>query len=193
MTAQIPQKVIEAGLEEWFSSLSEMDRVKVGKYADKTDSSSGFMFLLTLVRAALADENYRLALSVCTSTSGMSFDIYQRFLINEEFIEALTGREMYEDAKNVCGINLQMFDSVRDRILEENGGRYPDRLCFRNRYIDIIVGVESQYDEGYRMLDKYHEMGLLDDADLEYRRNSLKIHRLQRSFDGVYTYRPKNQ
>lgn len=193
MTVQAPQKVIEAGLEEWFSSLSEMDRVKVGKYIDKTDSSSGFTLLLTLVRAAIADENYRLGLSVCTSTSAMPFDAYQRFLLNEEFIEVLAGREMYEDAKNVCNINLQMFDSVRDRILAENGGFYPDRLAFRNRYIDIIVGVESQYDEGYRMLDRYHEMGLLSDEDHEYRKNSLKIHRLQRTFDGVYTYRIKDR
>ena len=43
------------------------------------------------------------------------------------------------------------------------------------------------------MLDKYHEMGLLNDEDLEYRRNSLKVHRLQRTFDGVYTYRPKGE
>ncbi len=193
MAAQIPEKVAQAGLEDWYSSLSDMDRIKINKYIDKADASSGFMFILTLVRAAIADENYRFGLSLCVSTSQMPFGAYERFLINEEFIEVLIGREMYDDAKNVCNINLQLFDRVKDRILAENGGKYPNRLCFRNRYLDIIVGVEAQYEEGYRMLDKYHEMGLIDDEDLEYRKNSLQVHRLQRTFDGVYTYRPKGE
>lgn len=193
MSAQIPEKVAQAGLEDWYSSLSDMDRIKINKYIDKTDASSGFQFILTLVRAAIADENYRFGLSLCVSTSQMPFDAYERFLINEEFIDVLIGREMYDDAKNVCNINLQLFDRVKDRILADNGGKYPNRLCFRNRYLDIIVGVEAQYEEGYKMLDKYHEMGLLDDEDLAFRKNSLKVHRLQRTFDGVYTYRPKDE
>ena len=193
MSAQIPDKVVKVGLEDWYSSLSDMDRIKISRYVDKADDSSPFSLILSLVRLAIADENYRFGLTLCVSTSQMPFDVYQRFLINEEFIDVLIGREMYDDAKNVCNINLQLFDKVKDRILADNGGTYPSRLAFRNRYLDIIVGVEAQYEEGYRMLDKYHEMGLLNDEDLEYRRNSLKVHRLQRTFDGVYTYRPKGE
>ena len=191
--AQIPEKISQAGLEDWYGTLSEMDRNKIGRYIAQADASSGFTLLLTLIRAAVADENYRFGLSLCVSTSQMPFDAYQRFLINEEFIDVLIGREMYEDAKNVCNINLKLFEQVKDRILEDNGGTYPSRLSFRNRYLDIIVGVEAQYEEGYRMLDLYHDMGLISDEDLAYRKNSLKIHRLQRSFDGVYTYRPKGE
>ena len=193
MSAQIPDKVVKVGLEDWYSSLSDMDRIKISRYVDKADDSSPFSLILSLVRLAIADENYRFGLTLCVSTSQMPFDVYQRFLINEEFIDVLIGREMYDDAKNVCNINLQLFDKVKDRILADNGDTYPSRLAFRNRYLDIIVGVEAQYEEGYRMLDKYHEMGLLNDEDLEYRRNSLKVHRLQRTFDGVYTYRPKGE
>lgn len=193
MAAQIPEKVSQAGLSDWFNSLSEMDRIKINKYIDKAEGTDGFSIIISLVRAAIADENYRFGLSLCVSTSQMPFDVYQRFLINEEFIDVLIGREMYEDAKNVCKINLQLFDQVKDRILAENGGKYPARLSFRNRYIDIVVGIESQYEEGYRILDMYHEMGLIDDEDLAYRKNSLRIHRLQRTFDGVYSYRPKDE
>ena len=53
--------------------------------------------------------------------------------------------------------------------------------------------MESQYEKAYEMLDRYHEMGLIDDDDLQYRRNSLKVHRMQRAFDGIYTYRPKGE
>ena len=55
----------------------------------------------------------------------------------------------------------------------------------------MIVGVEYQYDLAFEMLEKYNKMGLLSDEDLEYRRNGIKTHRLQRTFDGVYTYRNK--
>ena len=191
MTTEIPVKVEEAGLIDWYQTLSDLDRVKLRKYIDKVDPSSQFTFFLSLIRAVVADENYRFGVSLCIATSPMEFDAYQRFLINEEFIEALVGREMYEDAKNVCNINLQIFEMVRDRILSDNGGKFPEKLAFRNRYIDVIVGVEFQYDLAFEMLEKYNSMGLLSDEDLEYRRNGIKTHRLQRTFDGVYTYRNK--
>lgn len=191
MTSDIPVKVQEVGLEDWYGSLNDMDRVKLKRYIDKADSSSVFAFFLSLIRASVADENYRFGLTLCVATSTIPFDMYQRFLINEEFIEVLIGREMYNDAKNVCNINLEMFPEVRDSILKDNGGKLPDRLAFRNRYIDIIVGVEYSYDEAFEMLKKYNSMGILSDEDLEYRTNSIRTHRLQRSFDGVYTYRKK--
>ena len=191
MTSEIPVKVEEAGLVEWYQTLSDLDRVKLRKYIDKVDSTSQFSFFISLIRAAVSDENYRFGVSLCIATSPMAFDAYERFQINEEFIEALVGREMYEDAKNVCNINLQLFESVRDFIVQDNGGKLPEKLAFRNRYIDVIVGVEYQYDLAFEMLEKYNKMGLLSDEDLEYRRNGIKTHRLQRTFDGVYTYRNK--
>ena len=192
MTSEIPVKVEEAGLVEWYQTLSDLDRVKLRKYIDKVDSASKFAFFISLIRAALADENYRFGVSLCIATSPMAFNAYERFLINEEFIEALVGREMYEDAKNVCNINLQLFETVRDVLAQDNGGNIPERLVFRNRFIDIIVGVEYQYDLAFEMLDKYNKMGILSDEDLEYRRNGIKTHRLQRTFDGVYSYRKKD-
>lgn len=191
MTENVPSKVIEAGVENWFSTLSDMDRVKLNRYLDKADSSSTFSFFMSLIKAVIADENYRFGITLCVATNNYEFDAYQRFLINEEFIEVLFNRELYEDVKNVCEINFKIFPMIKDIILEENGGKYPNRLNFRNKYIDVIVGIDAQYERGYEMLDTYCEMGILDKEDLEFRRNSLKVHRLQRTFDGVYTYRPK--
>lgn len=191
MTEETPNKVVQANLADWYHGLSDTDRVKLGRYIDSVDPSSQFTFFLSLIRATVADENYRFGLSLCISTSPMPFTNYERFLINEEFIDVLIGRSMYDDAKNVCDINLRLFDTVRDDILSDNGGVFPDRLAFRNRYIDIIVGVEYQYDLAFQMLDRYNEMGILSDEDLVFRKNSIRTHRLQRTFDGVYTYREK--
>ena len=191
--ADVPQKVAEAGVQDWYAGLSDMDRVKLNRYLDKADASSVFDFFMSLIKAAEADENYRFGVTLCIATSSLPFDAYQRFLVNEEFIDVLTERSLYDDAKNVCEINLSLFPQIRSDLERDNGGRLPERLAFRNRYIDIIVGVESQYEKAYEMLDRYHEMGLIDDDDLQYRRNSLKVHRMQRAFDGIYTYRPKGE
>lgn len=188
-----PQKVVEAGMQDWYASLSDTDRVKLNRYLDCADAKTQYDFFMSLIKAAEADENYRFGVTLCVATSNLPLDIYQRFLINEEFIDILTERGLYDDAKNVCDINLSIFPQVREMLERDNGGSLPKRLCFRNRYIDIIVGVESQYEKAYEMLDRYHEMGLIDDEDLEYRRNSLKVHRMQRAFDGIYTYRPKDE
>ncbi len=187
----VPSIIEAVGLVDWYSSLSDMDKVKVGRYAGSVNGDTAYDVMLSMIRAAIVDENYKFAITLCVGTNNLPLNSYQRFVINEEFIEALTGKEFYEDAKNVCDINLALYPTVKDILIAENGGTLPSKLNFRNRYIDIIVGVEYQYDKANEMLDKYLEMGLIDADDLEYRKNSLRVHRLQRSFDGVYTYRPK--
>ena len=38
MTSDIPVKLQEVGLEDWYGSLNDMDRVKLKKYIDKADT-----------------------------------------------------------------------------------------------------------------------------------------------------------
>ena len=191
--AEIPSKIVKVGLSDWYGKLSDTDKVKMNRYLDKSDDTSAYTFLLSMIRLASADENYKFGLTLCLATNDLTLNAYERFLVNEEFIDVLIGREMYEDAKNVCDINLSIYPIVKDFVLADNGGVVPEKLNFRNRYIDIIVGVECQYDKAFEMLDKYCEMGLISKEDLGYRKNSLLTHRLQRTFDGIYTYRPKGE
>ena len=48
MSAQIPGKVVKVGLEDWYSSLSDMDRIKISRYVDKANDSSAFSLILSL-------------------------------------------------------------------------------------------------------------------------------------------------
>ena len=97
--ADVPQKVAEAGVQDWYAGLSDTDRVKLNRYLDKADASSVFDFFMSLIKAAEADENYRFGVTLCIATSSLPFDAYQRFLVNEEFIDVLTERSLY--AKSV--------------------------------------------------------------------------------------------
>ena len=190
---EIPSKIVKLDLTDWYGKLSDTDKVKMNRYLDKADDSSAFAFFLSMIKAASADENYKFGLMLCIATNDLTLNAYERFQINEEFIDVLIGRKMYDDAKNVCDINLTIYPIVKDMVLAANGGVVPEKLNFRNRYIDLIVGIECQYDKAYEMLDKYCEMGLISEEDLAYRKNSLMTHRLQRTFDGIFTYRPKGE
>ena len=53
-----------------------------------------------------------------------------------------------------------------------------------------MVGVDGDYDGAFAVLDRYNAMGLIDDEELAYRKQSLKIHRMQKSFDNLFNYRP---
>lgn len=189
-----PAAIKGLGLEAWYSSLDEKNVMKLSRYVEKADTSSKFAFFTSVAEAALADDNPRFAVFMCQqSYEVVEMSDYETFKMTEVLIDAYIGAARYDDAKAACNVNLEAYPKIKDQLLADNGGVVPKKLNFRNRYIDVVVGVESGYDHAFEMLDKYYEMGLIDAKELEYRRNSLKTHRLQRLFDGVYTYRPTGE
>ena len=185
MADEIPSQISEAGLDDWYSGLTSQDRVRTRRYLDGIDTSSGVALLSDLIVRAVEDHNYKLAVTAGRFLDGMELSDYDRFKTTEIYIEGLFGADEYETAKAMCCRNLDLYPIVSGRIVEENGG-VPQKLSCRNRLIDILVGVEGDYDDAYEVLDRYAEMGLIDEAERDLRKQSLKIHRMQRSFDNIF-------
>jgi hypothetical protein len=194
---EIPGKIVSLSLEEWYSPLSERETVILNRYLKYADDSSISGFFRSLAEAALKDDNPSFAVTVCESaldTDGADpyMSRIERFDITELLIEAYIGVKRYDEAKVLCERDLKMFPSVHSVICERNDGKIPEKLNCRNRYVDIVVGIESGYDEAFALLDRFFEMGLITKEDLALRVQSLRIRRLQRSFDGVFTYSYKD-
>ncbi|MDR2866481.1 MAG: hypothetical protein LBV13_03655 [Methanomassiliicoccaceae archaeon] len=175
-------------LYDWRSSMSEQETVMLDRYSRNADRTSVPSFLLSAATAALTDENYRFAASAAEECLRNEISDIQRFDATESLIEAHIGTKRYDDAKVRCEDNLSLYPYVSGEIKARNGGTVPERMVCRNRYIDILVGTESAYDPALELLDRFLGMGMISAEDHAFRRQSLKIHRLQRSFDGVYTY-----
>lgn len=188
MADAIPEKISEAGLSDWYGSLSPQDKVRTRRYLDGIDSSSANAFLVDLMARAVDDHNYKLAVTAGEELESMELSDLDRFRATEGFIEGLFGSDMFDRAKEMCCRNLDLYPSVADGIMVD--GALPKAISCRNRLIDILVGVEGNYDEAYAVLDQYCEMGLIDAEERDYRKQSLKIHRMQRSFDNIFNYRP---
>ena len=191
---KVPAEIKKAKLEDWYSGLDDQSRIRILRYLEKVSTKTPFDFFMDTARKAIADENSAFAVKLCDDAYTFAdMTDYQRFLLNEVLITAYFGCERYDDTKAACEANYDLFPKIKDQLTADNGGVIPEKLEFRNQYINVIVGVESNYDLGFEMLKRYNEMGILSDEDLEYRTNSLRTHRLQRVFDGVYTYRPKDE
>ena len=191
---KVPAEIKKTKLEGWYSGLDDKNRIKLSRYIDGSSVSSRYDLFTDMINKALADENNEFAVTLCEELySNVDMTDYQRFKVNELLIVAYYGAERYEDVKAACDTNIDLFFKIEDELKKDNGGNVPEVLQFRNQYINVIVGIESNYDLAFQMLDRYNQMGILSDEDLVYRRNSLTTHRLQRLFDGVYTYRPKDE
>ena len=193
MAQTIPAEVSAAGLEDWYSGLNDPTRVKLKRYLAGIDTSSPVSFLRDLMARSYEDHNYGLSIVAGEYSKDHEMDDYTRFLMNEGYIDGLFGADRFDEAKQVCCENLDMFPSIKDRFLEDNGGSLPKAISCRNRLIDMMVGVDSDYDGAYEALDMFVAIGILDQDELDYRKQSLKIHRLQKSFDNLFMYRPKDQ
>ena len=189
--ADVPKEISDSHIDEWYSSLSDQDKVKLKRYL-KGAGTSAYAVLSSVADAAIADENYQFAASVCEECLRHKLTDMEKFSVTESLIESYVQTKRYDEAKDQCERNLRLFPSVKDIIRARNNGSLPEKLNCRNRYVDVVVGIESGYDEAFRLLDRFFEMGLIGEEELAYRKQSLKIRRLQRSFDGVFTYTYKD-
>ena len=191
MAQEIPAEISAVKLDDWFDSLNDMNKVKVKRYINCIDTTSPQNFLVDLMIRSSMDHNY--GLSVIAGQYALSQDLsdYDRFMVTEAYIDGLFGAENYEEMKVQCCNNLDLFPTIKDRFLKENDGELPKTIYCRNRLIDVLVGVESDYEQAYEVLDEYVKIGILNEDELNYRKQSLKIHRMQKTFDNVLIYRPK--
>ena len=191
MSQEIPAEVSAVGLDDWFSSLNDMNKVKVKRYLSCIDTTSKQDFLVDLMNRSVKDANY--GLSVLAGEYALSQDLsdYDRFKVTEAYIDGLFGAEKYDELKVQCCNNLDLFPAIKEEYLEDNGGELPKTVYCRNRLIDVMVGVDYDYEGAYDALDSFVELGIMDAGELNYRKQSLKIHRMQRTFDNVFSLRPK--
>ena len=186
----VPKKISETGVSEWYLSLGDRDRTILHRYIEGADGSSGVAFFRTVIGLAVEDENFAFASSVGDAASRVEMNKMERFLLNEKIISAHMSSERFDDARSLCEESLTIYPDIAGEFVRNNNG-VPRTLNCRNRLIDIMVGIDGDYDGAVAMLERFLDLGLIDEEELAFRKNSLKIHRMQRVFDGVYAYRPK--
>ncbi|MDO5862381.1 MAG: hypothetical protein Q4Q58_06290 [Thermoplasmata archaeon] len=182
MADEIPAQISATGLDGWYTELSSQDKVRVRRYLNGIDTSSSLALIIDLMGRAGEDHNYKLAVTAGEYLEAQELSDLDRYRVTEALIEGMFGNDMFEEAKAMCVRNLELYPKV--------AGQVPiDRMSCRNRLIDILVGVDGNYDAAYQSLDTFLQMGLIDESERDYRKQSLKVHRMQRSFDNIFNYR----
>ena len=191
MAQETPAAICSVGLNDWYDSLNDVNKVKVNRYLDSINTSSKQDFLVDLMKRSSEDHNYKLSILAGQYALTQDLSDYDRFKVTEAYIDGLFGAEDVEEMKVQCRKNLDLFPKIKDRFLADNGGELPKTIYCRNRLIDGMVGLQSDYDGAMEALDEFVRIGILEESELAYRKQSLKIHRMQKTFDNVMMYRPK--
>lgn len=189
----IPQEIKAVGLDKWYSRLDDRDKIKLGRYLGMCDTSSEIAFYLSVIRDSNKDGNHPFSVVVGESALQKKMKDIDRFLILEEMIVSYFEMKDYDACFDCCNRGLDLLVKVRDQVLSRNGGELPQVLNCRSYKINVQVGIRFDYDGGDRTLDEYFEMGLISPEDLEFRKQSHKIYRLQKSFDGIYSIKIKDE
>ena len=188
----VPTEISGVGMSDWYSALNDQNKVKLGRYISGNRTSSKPLFCIDVMRKANADENPSVTVMIGEyiekETTGMC-----RYHINEELIPALFELKKYDECLQCCDEGLNLFDSFRDEIIGRNNGEIPERVLCRNYTINVLIGIYSEYDKADAALERFLEMGLISEEDMNYRKQSHKIRKLQRVFDGIYAVKLKNQ
>ncbi len=189
----VPKEVAAVKLDKWYATLDDQNHVKLNRYLKDADTSSKYAFFLSVITASNADENWKFTSYIGESAIESTKSDYEKFTITNLVINALTYANFNEEAKELCKQNLDIYPSVAKEVCAENNGKPPLSLPCRNRLIDILIGVDANYEEANEMLDLFRSLDLIDDEELALRKQSLKIHRMQRTFDSMFTLEPKKE
>jgi hypothetical protein len=189
----VPKEISKAKLTEWYSGLSDQDKVKVGRYLGGPDTSSASELILSVMKKANLEENHQVAILAGENILKSDLSEIERFDILEEIIPAYYGKKRYDDCLRCCTEGIGILRGMIGTITERNGGSLPERIMCRNYTINVLIGAYGDYDAGDRALDEFFEMGLISEEDVRYRKQSHKIHKLQRTFDGIFSVKLKDQ
>ncbi|MCQ2069729.1 MAG: hypothetical protein MJZ68_01175 [archaeon] len=193
-TAEIPSQIVSANVVDWYGTLTDQNKVRIKRYLEKSDVSSGGSFLASVFKQALADENYKFIVAAYGSSDLVKPTLSERFDINEATLVACYNLEKYDACVQLCDLGLLMLKEkeVMDMLLARGNGVLPESIYCRNYKLNVIVGIRYDYDAGDALLDQYEKDGLISHEDVEYRKQSIKTFRLQRTFDNVFTFSKKN-
>ncbi|MCL2296274.1 MAG: hypothetical protein FWC29_04245 [Methanomassiliicoccaceae archaeon] len=189
----IPKEISKVRLGEWYSGLSDQNKVKIGRYLEGSDTSSVLNFMLSVMRNANLEENHAVAVLAGENILKNDLGKIERFDVLEEIIPAYYGVGRYDDCIGRCEEGIGILKDMMEGIKERNGGSLPENIMCRNYTINVLVGVRGDYDAGDAALDRFLEIGLISEEDVRYRKQSHKIHKLQRTFDSIYALKLKDQ
>jgi hypothetical protein len=183
----IPAEISKVKLNEWYSGLGDTDKVKIGRYLKDSDTSSALNFSLSVMKKANEEENYPLSVLVGENILKQDLKDIERFDALEAIIPAYFGACKYDVCLKCCDEGLSILQNNMEEIKKRNGGSLPESIMCRNYTINVLIGAYDDYDAGDAALDRFFEMGLISEEDVRYRKQSHKIHKLQRTFDGIFS------
>ncbi|MCL1811194.1 MAG: hypothetical protein FWG41_03120 [Methanomassiliicoccaceae archaeon] len=189
----VPEEISKAKLSEWYSGLSDQEKVKIGRYLSGSDASSALTLMLSVMRKANLEENHAVTVLAGENMLKSGLKGVDRFDVLEEIVPAYYGMRKYDDCLRCCREGIGIISSMTEKIKERNGGALPEKIMCRNYTINVLVGAYGDYDAGDKALDEFFEMGLISEEDVAFRKQSHKIHKLQRTFDGIFSVKLKDQ
>lgn len=192
----VPDKIVKLGLKKWYSALSEPNKVKLKRYIDAADASSVPAFIVSVFAGATEDHNYKFVAELSETLGGFKLSDIERYDINDAAIIGVYNTEDYLRCIKLCEYGLELLGKkeVFDHVMAKStNGKIPDQIYCRNYLLNIVVGIYFDYDEGDKLLLRFQDMGLITPEDVEYRRNSIKTFRLQRTFDNVFNLKEKEE
>ena len=184
-----PAFIKRYGLEKWYASIPQDQKKRIGRYVDDSmlELEGPRAFLWKAAERALKARDRELAISLCLEgleSKGSDLDLHMVYSV---LIEAYAAKGDNSRVKEYCLQELDLFPGMADALRSANGGDIPNDVPCRSKLIDVLVGVEGDYDAGFATLDRFVELGILSEEEKESRVNSLKIRRLGRTFDSVFS------
>jgi len=189
----IPEEISKVRLGDWYTGLSDQDKVRIGRYLKDPDTSSALNFTLSVMRDANKEDNCHVTILAGENILKSKLSEIERFDVLEEMIPAYYAAKRYDDCMRCCDEGIGMIPDLMEKLKERNGGCLPDNIMCRSYTINVLIGGFGDYDAADAALDKFCEMGLISEEDVAYRKQSHKIHKLQRTFDGIFGVKLKDQ
>lgn len=101
----------------------------------------------------------------------------QHFVFNS-LITAYERKNDYENAKKHCLAELKDFSRTSRALRKDFDGELPSSIPCRDTLLDIVVGIEQNYEEAERLIQIFVQEGLFTSEEAQDDLNKLRISKL---------------
>ena len=183
-------------LEGWYSALTPEQQQKLKEYSgqgegliqgDIFSSQTQKHFFWTTAGNAVHKKDYDFTIFLAEKGLTAQGSLVDQHFVFNSLITAYERKNDHENAKKHCLAELKDFSRISRALRKDFDGELPSSIPCRDSLLDIVAGIEQNYEEAEQLIQIFVQKSLLTPEEAKDELKNLRINKLHTNAEVLLT------